>query len=137
MTHRLQTLKRQRTSVPPISPQLQKHIHHQPSVSLQLPSTRTGFSSGFGYIFQHRFFSSHQTTTIELHPLPLTWNQQAPEKSVPKSRRNLWVPVVVATIMGNVSGKLEDGPTLYLRDQSRCMHPGLLLLRVVAQGLYM
>lgn len=36
--------------------------------------------------------------------------------------------------MGNVSGKLEDGPTLYLRDQSRRMHPGLLLLRVVAQG---
>lgn len=36
--------------------------------------------------------------------------------------------------MGNVSGKLEDGPTLYLRDQSRRMHPGLLLLRVVAQA---
>jgi len=32
--------------------------------------------------------------------------------------------------MGNVNGKLEDGPALYLRDQSRCMHPVLSFLRV-------
>jgi len=32
--------------------------------------------------------------------------------------------------MGNVNGKLEDGPALYLRDQSRRMHPVFSFLRV-------